>query len=236
MAGLWPHVRAAFVAFHVVAMALSAVPTPEGGMSRANWADETVQAEIAAWAGRFGAEPKAFEERLWSFATVYVAGYRKLMTPFDPYEELTGTGQNWKMFVAPHKYPTRLQISGRAGDGEWRVLFEEGSPTATWRRGLLRTERLRASTFRWGWSTYASAWSKGCTSLAKLAFEDDPSLSSVRCRMWKAPSPSPAQARSGDLPAGRWTSTRVVEKRADGTVVPAQRAPDEPPAAAEAAP
>lgn len=236
MPGLWPQLRAAFVAFHLAAITLSALPTPEGGMNRGNWADPTVQAELDAWAGRFGADPDTFEERLWTFAQAYVEGYRVLLAPFLPYEELAGTEQSWKMFVAPHKFPTRLQIGARAGEGEWRTLFEEGSLTATWRRSLLRTERLRSATFRWGWPNFAGAWSRGCTALARLAFADDPSLMEVRCRFWKARSASPAEARSGALPEGRWIYTRLVARRADGTVVPARRVTDEgseplPPAA-----
>ncbi len=223
----WPQVRAAVVAFHLVAITLSALPSPEGGMNRATWADPTVQAEFAAWAGRFGMEPKVFEERLWELASSYGSGYRVLLTPVRPYENLVGSEQSWKMFVAPHRFPTRLEIAARPKGGAWEVLFYESSPTATWRREVLRLERLRSAIFRWGWPNYATAWSKGCTAIAKLALDDFPKMDEVRCRFWKAKSPSPAEARKGDLPAGKWTSARLVRRGPDGGVLPAEREPDE---------
>ena len=78
MARWWPQVRGALVAFHLVAITLSALPSPEGGMNRSQWSDPTVQAEFAAWAGRFGMAPKDFESRLWELAMVYQRGYTRL--------------------------------------------------------------------------------------------------------------------------------------------------------------
>lgn len=228
MARWWPQVRAALVAFHLVAITLSAIPSPEGGMNRANWADPTVQAEFTAWAGRFGMAPKVFEDRLWEVANLYGDAYKTLLTPIRPYEDLVGAEQSWKMFVAPHRFPTKLQVSGRAGSGEWRVLFEESSSEATWRAELLRIERLRSAIFRWGWPNYASSWSKGCTAIARLAFADMPDLTMVRCRMWKAKSPSPAEVMSGSRPPGAWTSTRLSRRGPDGNALPAVKAADEP--------
>jgi hypothetical protein len=204
------------VAWHLLAITLSAFPSPEGGMNRSAWKDATVQAELARWAGRLRMDPIAFEVKLWDVASTYSQIYGKLLTPVLPYEDLVGSEQSWKMFVAPHRYPTRLQISGRPEGGPWRVLFEESSPTATWRREILRLERLRSAIFRWGWESYASAFGRGCVGLARLAFQDEPDLDEVRCRMWKAGSPSPEQARAGERPPGRWVSSRTVERGADG--------------------
>ncbi len=229
MPGWWPQVRAALVAFHLVAITLSALPSPEGGLNRAAWAEPTVQAEFAAWAERFGMEQGAFEDALWDFANSYNRGYKQLLTPVRPYEELVGSEQSWKMFIAPHRFPTRLEIAGRAQGGEWRVLFAESSPTATWRADLLRLERLRSAIFRWGWPSYSKSWSKGCAALAGLAFVDFPELAEVRCRFWKAKSPSPAEVRRGDIPEGTWTSPRIVHRPADGEPLTALR-PSEAPA------
>ncbi len=186
-------------------------------MNRKAWADPTVQAEFAAWADRFGMEPKAFEEELWAFAEGYNRGYGRLLAPVRPYEALVGTEQSWKMFIAPHRFPTRLQIAGRqtgggTDGGDWTVLFEEGSPDATWSAGILRHERLRASIFRWGWPAYQAAWSRGCAAIARRVFADFDMFTQARCRFWKAPSPSPAQAASGVVPEGSWVYTRVVDR------------------------
>ncbi|MFN7142850.1 MAG: hypothetical protein ACK4YP_03675, partial [Myxococcota bacterium] len=71
-------------------------------------------------------------------------------------------------------------------------------------------------------------WSKGCTAIARLAFTDMPELTTVRCRMWKAKSPSPDEVRRGDRPPGAWTSTRLARRGPDGGALPAVKAPDEP--------
>jgi hypothetical protein len=230
----WPHARAVIVAFHLVAITLSAVPSPEGGLNRANWKDPTVQVELAAWAGRFGMAPAAFEEQLWVVAKAYGGMYSDVLAPIRPYESLAGSEQSWKMFVAPHRFPTRLEIAGRAGEGPWEVLFEESSATATWRRETLRLERLRSAIFRWGWPNYSSSWTRGCTSLGALALDDHPTLTEIRCRFYKAKSPSPDEARSGTLPPGKWWGTRVVKRGADGVAQPAVKAADEPVAAGAA--
>ncbi|MDP2317426.1 MAG: hypothetical protein Q8P41_31365 [Pseudomonadota bacterium] len=215
--------RAALVAFHLVAITLSGLPSPEGGLNRATWAEPTVQVEFAAWAKRFGMEQRAFEDALWEFANTYNRGYKQLLTPVKPYEDLIGSEQSWKMFIAPHRFPTKLEIAGRGAGGEWGVLFLESSPTATWRADLLRLERLRSSIFRWGWPNYSSAWSKGCGGIAALAFADFPELDEVRCRFWKARTPSPEQARSGDLPVGQWTSPRLVRRGKPGVPLVVER-------------
>lgn len=223
----WPQVRACLVAVHLVAITLSALPSPEGGLNRKNWADDTVQAEFSAWADRFGMEPKAFEDALWEFANAYNRGYKRLLTPVKPYERLVGSEQSWKMFIAPHRFPTRLDIDGRAENGEWSVLYAESSPTAVWRKDLLRLERLRSAIFRWGWPDYGTAWGKGCAALAALAFADFPELAEVRCRFWKAKSPSPAEATSGELPDGKWISPRLVRRSKGGEPLVAERIAEE---------
>lgn len=221
----WPQLRAALVAFHLVAITLSALPSPEGGLNRSTWSDPTVQAEFAAWSARLGMDEAVFEERLWEFGNAYGDAYKKLLTPVRPYEKLVGSEQSWKMFIAPHRFPTRLEIAGRPDGGEWTVLFSESSPTYTWREDLLRLERLRSSIFRWGWPNYSSAWSKGCIGLATLAFADFPDVTEVRCRFWKARSPSPEQAASGEIPTGTWFSPRLVQRSKNGEPLVAEREP-----------
>lgn len=219
----WPQVRAGLVAFHLVAITLSALPSPEGGLNRAAWSDPTVQAEFTAWAARLGMEKGAFEDRLWEFGNAYGNGYKQLLVPVLPYEELVGSEQSWKMFIAPHRFPTRLEVAARGADGAWTVLFTESSATATWRRDLLRLERLRSAIFRWGWPSYGTSWSKGCVALAGLAFADFPDMTEVRCRFWKAKSPSPEEAASGALPEGKWISPRLVRRTRDGEPLVAER-------------
>jgi hypothetical protein len=116
------------------------------------------------------------------------------------------------MFVAPHLYPTRFEIAVKRGSADWETVFEERSETATWNAARFGTERLRASIFRWGWGAYAQAYHTACEALAHELFDEDPSAVKVRCRFWKARSPSAAEVRAGVQPVGKyvypWEVTR----------------------------
>jgi hypothetical protein len=213
------------VSFHLVAITLSALPSPEGGMNRAAWKDPTVQAEFASWADRFGMDPQDFEDRLWVFADVYGRGYKRLLAPVAPYEDLVGCEQSWKMFVAPHRFPTRLELAVRTAGAPWEVIFSEGSPTATWNAPVLRLERLRSAIFRWGWPSYQSAWGHGCTALARQIFSERDDATDVRCRFWKYRTASPEEALAGTVPDGKWLYTRLVSRGPDGLPVASTTSP-----------
>lgn len=214
---LWPHLRAAVVAFHLLAVTLDALPSPASGMSRSAWKDPTVQGEFRRWAGFLGVDQKELESRLWDFAQGFVQTRQTVMAPFNPWLQATGTWQAWQMFVAPHRFPTRMQLqilpadapgADRASppDAAWQTVFEERSPDHDWQAARFDTERLRASIFRWGWPNYQNAWKAACKQFtAELAAEHtDPPIRAVRCRMFKQESPSPEQIRSGTIPEGRW--------------------------------
>lgn len=204
MNGLGRQLRAAFVLFHLAAIVVAGMPSTDAALARAAWKDPTVQAELAAWSARFGMAEAPFEERLYGFARAWAAGHAALSRPFDPYIRLVGADQSWQMFVAPHMFPTRFEIASSVDGKTWETRFQERSPSATWNARLFGVERLRASIFRWGWSTYAGAYHKGCRSLAAALFAEDPAVQKVRCRFWKAPSPTPAQAAAGEIPGGSY--------------------------------
>lgn len=198
------HLRLVFVLFHVAAVTVWALPSPAAGLRRSAWDDPTVKAELATWAGWLGQEPAAFTDRLWAFAQGYVEVHRAAKAPFSAYVELAGVEQAWLMFVAPHRWPTRLVLDERRGDGPWTPLFEERSATADWRARTFGVERMRASVFRWGWSSYRKSYQAGCRALAALRFAEDPAVTAVRCRFKKARTPSPEEARTGTAPEGTW--------------------------------
>ncbi len=209
--------RAIFVAFHIVAVCLSAAPAPGAGMNRAAWSDPTVQREFNAWADRLGQDPDSFQDRIWAAAVRFVELRRAVLKPFVPYLRTTGTEQSWQMFVAPHRWPTRLQIQVSrdprpALSSEWETLFEERSDTATWKAEFFERERMRATVFRWGWPTYAEAYKRGCNALAQLIFEEMPEILTVRCRFSRVQSPGPAKLRAGDKPVVEWRYARVVKR------------------------
>lgn len=206
---LWPHLRMLFILFHVTAVSIAALPSTGSAMKRSAWEDPTVQAEFAAWAPRLGLSVSALSDHLWDVAKGWNRAQNALTAPFRPYLRLTHATQSWQMFVAPHTFPTRLQIRERrapasAGEGAWETLYEEQSETARWHVEALRVERLRATIFRWGWSSYASAFRSGCHALAQVRFAEDPTVTGFRCRFSKARTPSPAEVRAGKVPPVTW--------------------------------
>jgi hypothetical protein len=205
------HALAAFVAVHVAVVVISAIPSPEGGLSRKNWADPGVRVEMDAWADRLGMDHDTFVDRLWGFANAYQSALDVLLGPVERYERWTATGQSWKMFVAPHRQPARFSVEARDASG-WRVLFREGDADATWMAWPLRMERLRASIVRWAWPSHAKPAKTACGALAARAFAEDPAIEEVRCRFWRARTPSARQVLDGRIPDGTWDPTFTVRR------------------------
>lgn len=210
----WPQARAAFVSFHLAAIVLSAVPAPVGGMNRRNWRDPTVQGELRVWADRLGVEPARLEDRVFSFARGYMRARELWLAPVEPYLDLTGTGQPWRMFVAPHRYPARFRVEAAGAGGEgWETLFEERSAGARWHAPFFEQERVRSILFRYAWPEYSASAGRFCEWLADRVFEERPDIERVRCRYAKARSPSPEEARAGVEPPSTWVQTRTVTRR-----------------------
>lgn len=206
--------RAAFIAVHFVAIAMQAFPSPGNGLVRSAWQDPTVQAEFEAWAGHLSRvgiawTPAELEERAWVFAEGYQSVRSALLAPFDPYYRYMGTWQSWRMFVAPHRYPTRLSIDADRGAG-FEPLFEERSSTATWRRHQLDHDRMRASIFRYGWRSYRVSYREFGQWVARQAAADDPTIRRVRLRMLKYRTLSAAEVRAGAVIDGEWQDELVL--------------------------
>jgi hypothetical protein len=217
MNSLWPHVRAAFVLFHVVAITLMALPAPGGGIDRKQWADPTVQGEFKAWNARFGRfglvmTEKEFEDRLYVAARAVMDGREIALAPFQPYYRYCNTYQSWRMFVAPHTFPERLQIEIER-DGAWEVAFLERDPDRVWLRTELEHDRLRSLIFRAGWRKYRKSFSDFADWTARQARRDFPDATRLRMRFWKQRSPTPEEARAGIEPEGSWDDEMVRDLR-----------------------
>lgn len=205
------HLVAAFVLYHCVAITLSALPTAGEGLNRKGWSDPTVQDEFDRWAGWLGMPSKTLQDEAFAVAKRAAKARAALLDPFSDYLAFFGIKQSWKMFVAPHRYPTRFQIQSRA-HGEWVTRFFEADPAARWNGDAFDAEIYRSVLFRWGWTMYAGNYKLGCRRLAERLFAEDPDVTEVRCRIEKVRTLSPADVRAGKTLEPRWVSPFVVKR------------------------
>ena len=203
--GVWPHVRAALVSLHLLAIVIMATPSLGGAMSRKAWQQETVQSEFSAWSGRlnglgFDTTPAGLEDWAWGVATKWTEIRKSLNEPLSPYHEYVGVRQRWRMFAAPHRVPARLEIEMQKG-GQWHKVYVQGSDRYNWRSHQLAHERMRAAIFKYQWPQnrktlgYLHEW------IAARAEEDYPDADAVRMRFVRYRTPSPEDVRAGKEPA-----------------------------------
>lgn len=209
-----PHVRAALIGLHIFAIVLMAVPSPSGGLSRRAWKNPTVQGEFAAWTARFNAvgvdiTQAELEERLWTLAHTYADAHGALLAPFMPYYRYCGTWQSWRMFIAPHRFPSRLHIEIEGPGGRWRTLYVARSDRFTWHRDQFDNDRMRAAIFRYGWRDYRGYYAQFGQWVAREAAADFPRAKRVQLRFWRYETASPEQVRTRNEPVGNFTSSLV---------------------------
>lgn len=211
--------RAAFVAFHLTAVVLVALPSAgSAAMNRRAWATPTVQGEFRAWSARLRGlglpiGPEALEAHAWTVAQGTEAVRRELLRPFRPYYTWCGTWQSWKMFVAPHRFPARLEIEIDRGDGAWEPIFVARSDTATWRRAWFDHDRMRAAVFRFGWDHFKRGRQELVDFVAAQVREDFPDAARVRVSFVRYRTPTPAETRAGVRPDEERALVNVRELR-----------------------
>ena len=186
---------------HLFAITAMALPSVGGGMSRAAWRTPTVQAEFQLWTSRvngWGIDITAaeLEDNLWNFAVAYEDGRRKILEPLFPYFRYTGSWQSWRMFVAPHRYPGRLEIEIDTGQG-WQPVYVARSSEHSWLRPWFDHDRSRAAIFRYAWPHFRRARKEFTDWVAVQAARDFPEAKRVRTSFVRYRTRSPEEVRSG---------------------------------------
>lgn len=202
--------RAIFVAAHLVAVGLAAIPAPVGGMSRAAWKQPTVRGEIEAWAQRLGMQTDTLEQGLWDIAVDVMAVRRVALRPFQVYYHRLGAQQSWRMFVAPHRHPSRLHIDLWEGE-DWRNVYVQTTAGEHWLEDILEGDRFRSALFRYAWPQYRGPYRHLARWVALRAQEDFPDATRVRLRWHRLATPPPGELRAGAAPEGRFHSAFVVD-------------------------
>jgi hypothetical protein len=209
--------RAAFVALHLFAVTYMAMPSAGSGLTRSAWADPTVQNEFASWTERLNGWGIAIaqddlEDRLWAIASGYEDVRLAILSPFEPYFEYCGTWQSWRMFVAPHRYPGRLEIDVDHGRG-WEPLYVARSNEHDWHRTQLDHDRSRAAIFRYSWKHYRTHRRHFTDWVATQVMAEDPEAQKVRVSWMRYRTPSAADVLAGKKPKEKRDLSNVRDLR-----------------------
>ena len=213
-AAAWRHVRAVLVTGHVAAIVLTAVPGPDGGMNRGMWQDPSVQSELVAWSARLGTTPARLDAWVFPIALQLFNVRNAIRAPVVPYVDWTGNEQPWRLFVAPDRVPSHFELAARrvGVDAPWVTLFEERSATARWHAWYFEHPRVRRALYWYGWPPVGAQSALHCRWVARWVFAEHPEFEEVRCRFYRAPSPSAAQVRAGVEPPGTWGQIAQVSR------------------------
>lgn len=212
----WAHIRTLFIAVHLLAITLMALPAPSGGMSRSAWKDPTVQAEFRAWTERVNAlgiemTQDELQSLAWDFSLGFLKARTRVLGPFGPYYRYAGTAQSWRMFVAPHRFPARLEFR-ILEDGRWRTIYQARSPEHRWMAQELDHDRFRSAVFRYGWSHHRVHYRQFAQAYGRRALAEFPEAEAFEARFYKYRTLSPEEARAGLDPDGRYTSSEVITR------------------------
>jgi hypothetical protein len=206
--------RALFVAFHVVAMAIVSLPNA-GIASKARWQSDVTQNDLATWAARLRAmgwrtSNEAFQRRLWDGAVRYARVRTVVGAPFDAYAGATGAGQGWTMFASPQRFPAELHVDVLRG-GIWTPIYRPRSDAYAWRRETFDDDRMRKFAGRFARGFDKNVYRETATWIAKNAAIDFPDASRVRVSLYRYETLAPAAVRRGERPVGRTTDAREIE-------------------------
>ena len=190
---MWAHLRTGLITVHLIAIILKALPAPEGAMSKKDWAHPTVQAEFRHWSQNLqsvgiNTTTAELEQSLWKIAQSVTTVRNATLKPFRPYYRYVGADQNWRLFVAPHMFPSKLEIDVLT-DNNWIPAYRVHE-TDQWMARLIENGRFRPAVFRYSWSRYKKQYNRFAVYMSKQAAEDFPSATQIRFRWWRYPLPS----------------------------------------------
>lgn len=180
----WPSVRAALMALVLAVYGLAALPLPHSAR-RAMFDEPVAREELAAQAallGRVGVAvtPAQVADVLQASNELGVAVYERTLKPLAPLFRWTGTGQSWGLFTYPDTFPHQLTVEVRAGPkAPWVTWFAGLDPEHAWMRDVIAYRRVRG-VYDGQTSKPGASWNNLTRWLARRAFEQDATLTSVR--------------------------------------------------------
>ncbi len=205
----WPHLRAAFVLFQILAIATMALPGPVVGNEKA-WNTRNAKKDIDDWSASLGSDPETFRGMLRSVATGYVAVRQALTAPFRSWASWTGTTQSWAMFASPQRSPAELHITGDVGRGFDVPLYRPHDDTADLWAGFFDHNRMRKFRGRFGRRSIGRTYDQFASYLGRRTCVMKPDLVRVRVALYTYRSPGPEELGRGVVPQGAYEHERVT--------------------------
>ncbi|MFT5454161.1 MAG: hypothetical protein ACI9K2_000637 [Myxococcota bacterium] len=198
--------------FHVVAIAVLAIPQPPDSLRTTEASRKHVEA-VAEWAeaaGALGLPPAAVEQTLLEVLPLWSAALRKVQRPFRPYPAITGAKQSWKMFGQVPTRSARLEIDVRRA-GTWEPLYRPQSAEHDWQGRLLRQERMRALSSAFAHRQFRRGLRKLADRLAERARGTVPG-DAIRVQMRTVRIPPPRKLRPDGWILGEpyWAEERAL--------------------------
>jgi hypothetical protein len=207
---------AAFVAFHVLAVLLLALPASGRLGDRAVWESRENQLQFARWArlanklgiARDGPE---LEQLLWRFTQSYLSVREVVVAPFELYQEYSGVRQGWRMFSNPQSHPAYVHVELRRA-ASFEPIYVSRSRQYDWRGRQLDHHRVRKLFGRIARSTEQALWEQFGAWAAQHAARDFPGA--LELRIWQerraTPEPGSLETPSAAVPE----QVRVYDLRA----------------------
>lgn len=224
----WQHLLAAFVLFHITGAVLMAAPSPEGSLRRSAWKEPTAQAEFHAWAEGvrsmgIAVTDKEFEDFLWDIGKEYVDIKKTILSPYAKYAHHSGARQGWRMFVAPHRNPSTINVDIElpTDDGlyQWKNVYgskngrlgPDHDYRGQWRSHQFRHNRMAKTIFLSGWKFRRNRYREFAHWIAEVAAKDFPEAKRVRIRMYRFKTLTPDEVRAGKIEEGKFHNTRTFD-------------------------
>jgi hypothetical protein len=214
----WPHARAAFFIYHVMAVVILSLPSAGALQNRSTWVTRNATADFEAWAGtlrRLGVETDGprLRERLWGLAGEWAAIQRAIARPFAGYAATVGAEQGWMMFATPQRHPAELHVDllvvNADGEEEWRPLFRPRSDEFVWMRWLFDHNRARKLMGRFARGMNRPVYDSVARFCGRRALAEFPGARAARVRLYRYATLPPAAVRAGAATRGEYEEERI---------------------------
>ncbi|MCP4502201.1 MAG: hypothetical protein GY822_19765 [Deltaproteobacteria bacterium] len=213
------HLLALYLLFHICGVVLQAMPAVSGGMSKAAWKDPTAQAEFHQWADLarsvgIKTTDEDFEKFLWNSARTLTDTRKVVLKPWAKYLRATGAQQSWRMFVAPHRFPSRLLVEvehfDENGKRSWQEIYRSRSDEHIFLRTKLDYHRMRKYVFLTSWRHRRAAYKDLVHYVAREAAAVFPEAKRIRVRHFTQRTRTPDEVTTGVTPKGKYKNTLTV--------------------------